>query len=722
MTKRTTASLLAVALLLAATATSAGAAAALGGASNAQTDTGTDRAGGVNVTVGQQLSTVMVATDGDVRHEVEETSFELRFEGVGDDERAAAVAERAEELARRAIAIRDDYENATRAHETGEISDSEYAARIAALNARADDLAESVRRLRGRAAGVSAIELRAEGLTAADLRAIDERLDAVSGTGAAALLQRFTGRTRGEVRIESRDGLSIEVQGDDGEVSREIERQRDRDTNITVAQADALETAREALGSPPGGNWTLERATVHEDDGYYRFRFALTGANATGKAEVRVDGSSGEVFRLETEIEAHEHDDERGEGEDRERGDEGDRDDAREHDRKELALLVAHGTPGPNETVTLLALARGEPVADAAVTLNGEPVGTTGEDGTLTVRLPDGKAQLRVESGDAEGELEFEFDETEREHRELRRHFRARATVEDGTVELALAYDGAPVDGATVSVGDREVGTTGEDGTVTFDAAGYEEFDVTVRKGAFGADLAFERRDGSLHLVEVEFDDVHEDDREADEGHEDERETDEGDDDEHETESRLDGDLEIHVVEGTPAPDSKVVLAVTSDGEPVANAVVVVNDERVGRTDERGRIALGLPSADRVEVVAELEDASGVRRFEFDRETSADEPLDGDLEINVVEGTPAPGAKILLAVTHGDGPVAGAVVVANDDVVGRTDEHGRIALWLPSADRVDVVAEFEDARGERRFEFDGVTTDSGESDDGDDGR
>ena len=647
MRKRTTASLLAVALLLAATVAPAGAATTLGGATNAQTENGTDGdgevpaqegtqsapAGPVNVTVGQQLSTVMAATDGSVRHDVDETTFELRYEGGDGDERAAAVAERADELARRAIAIREDYENATRAHEAGEISDSEYAARIAALNARAEDLAESVRRLRGRAAGVSAFELRAEGFTAADLRAIDERLDPVTGTGAAALLQRFTGRAEGEVKIETRDGLSIEVESEDGEISREIERPRDDDTNITVAQADALETARAELGSPPEGNWTLERATVHEEDGYYRFEFALTGANASGEAEVRVDGSSGDVFRLETEIEAPDADrDDRDDDGDRER----DRDDGEgdhERDRDELALLVADGTPGPNETVTLLALARGEPVAGAAVTLNGEPVGTTDGNGTLAVTLPDEDAHLRVESGDADGELEFEFGEAEREHRELRRHFRATATVEDGTVTIALTYDGSPVEGATVYVGDREVGTTGEDGTVAFDAAGREDLDVTVRKGAFGADLEFERRDGSLTLVEVEFEDVHDEDRadddrrdadddretETEDERETEHETETEDHDETETprETEVDGELAIHVVDGAREPGATVTVLVTVDGSPVADAAVLLNDERVGTTDDDGRATVTLPDAGRVEIVAEYGDEDAEVEFEL---------------------------------------------------------------------------------------------------------
>lgn len=623
MTKEPFIALVALILLVSAAVPAAG---VLGDTQPAATQTDERNAtNGVNVTIGQQLSTVVAATDGEVRSTVEETAFELRFEAASDNERAEVVADRAEELARRAIEIRADYRNATRAHEAGEMSDSEYAERIAALNARAEDLAESVHRLRGRATGLSALELRSAGFTAADLRAIDERLDAVSGTGAAALLQRFTGRSDGEIEIRTRDGLTIVVESEDGELSREIERPRDDILNITVSQSDALETARAQLGTPRVGEWTLRRASVHEDSGYYRFEFALTDADATGEAEVRVDGSSGEVFRLETEIERPEDDDE-------------ERDDETDDDRDELALLVDAGTPGPNETVTLLALERGHPVANATVTLNGDRVGTTDADGRIEVRLPDDEAELRVESGQAEGELEFEFDEDDRADRELRRLFDVDATLADGNLTITLRYNGDPVENVTVTVEGRQVGTTDEDGQVTAELGSreHDEYEVKLRRGALAVALELKHEDGGLTVVETEFEtderDDDEDDEREDEGvetedPEEERETESDDDSE-------DAELSVSIAEGDPAPGATVTVAVTADGNPIEGAVITVNDERVGQTAANGRLEVTLPETERVEITAESSDEDAELEFEFDDEETTEREEDTDRERN----------------------------------------------------------------------------------------
>lgn len=76
----------------------------------------------------------------------------------------------------------------------------------------------------------------------------------------------------------------------------------DNSTELTVTKEEAQETAVNALSD---NNWTLERSSTHEDDGYYRFRFVISGMDA--EAEVRVDGSSGEVFELEEEIESEDN-------------------------------------------------------------------------------------------------------------------------------------------------------------------------------------------------------------------------------------------------------------------------------------------------------------------------------------------------------------------------------------------------------------------------------
>jgi len=463
---------------------------------NTTTDSST-----VNVTAGRQLSTVISATSDDVQSEVDATDFELEYENGSDEARAEAIAERSDRLRDRADAIRDDYEDATESYEAGELTKSEYAQRIATLNARAENVVAGYEQLSNRSANVSKLELRAAGLNETALQQSVDDLDSVRGSGAEALLQRFTGTSSGEVEIETDGGLSVEVSGEDGEFAREITRDRDGSTNLTVSQSAALETARGALSSPTNASWTLQKASVHEDSGYYKFEFGFETADRTGEAEVRVDGSSGEVFRIEEEVEptddeAEERDDETEERDDEteERDDETEeRDD--EAEERELALLVAGGTVAANETITVEALRDGEPAADVAVTMNGEPVGTTGADGTVSVTLP---SSGDVELTAGEGELEFELRETEDED-DIYRNLDAATTLSNGTVTVTVTYEGSGIGNATVYANDAQVATTDSDGTATFAVPnGTEELDVEVVKGEFEAEFEYELRNGAL--------------------------------------------------------------------------------------------------------------------------------------------------------------------------------------------------------------------------------
>ncbi|MFC7027231.1 hypothetical protein ACFQH8_06395 [Halomicroarcula sp. GCM10025710] len=185
-----------VAVLVVAAGVPAGAAALLDGSGMQAQSAGNST---VDVTTGQQLSTVLSATSDDVQSEVDETEFEVEYENRSDERRAEVVAERGTRLIERAEAIRDDYENATEAYEAGELSRSAYAQRIATLNARAENLVESHDRLQDRLGDVSKLELRAAGFNQTELRAAVTDLDRVRGVGAAALLQRFTGTSEGEI-------------------------------------------------------------------------------------------------------------------------------------------------------------------------------------------------------------------------------------------------------------------------------------------------------------------------------------------------------------------------------------------------------------------------------------------------------------------------------------------------------------------------------------------
>ncbi|MFB6269289.1 MAG: hypothetical protein ABEH83_05055 [Halobacterium sp.] len=523
---RTIAAVLVAAVLLVGTAAPA-AAGALGTQDGTQAASGTvDYASvqennttqndSVDVAVGQQLSTVVSVTSDEVETEFENTAFEVSFERANESERAEAVAERVEELRDRASDIREDYQAATEAYEAGELTKSEYAQRLATLNARADSVLNSLSAVRDRAANVSALELRAAGVTTSGLSNVTENLSAVAGAGPNAILQRFLGTSQGEVELETRGGLSIEAESEDGERSRELQRPQDDDDSITVNQSVALDAARSALSTPENGSWSLRSASVHDEDGYYKFEFALTGANSTGEAEVRVDGSSGDVFRLEEEIEAPERDEDDEEREEDER--EGEREGERESD--ELALVVASGTPAANETITVRALSNGEPAANVTVMLNENAVGTTGADGTVSVTLPaSGEAKLTATRGESEGELEFESGD---EDEEVYRALAVDASVSDNTTTVSVSYDGSAVEGASVYANGERVGQTGSDGTVSFATPSGDEVELEVVKGEFEAELSYTLQNGEY--VQTEGPHQGDGDKAEDEREEDERE------------------------------------------------------------------------------------------------------------------------------------------------------------------------------------------------------
>ena len=571
----------------------------------------------VTVEVGQQLATVITVSSDDVQTEFEDTAFELEVERGDDEARAEAVADRADELRERAEAIREDYEAATEAFEAGELTRSQYAQRLAELNARATNLLRSYEQLSVRAEAVSALELRAAGANLTSLDAALEDVSSVTGAGSSAMLAQFLGEADGEIELETADGIRIEVEREDGETSREFERPRDADMNITVPQDEALQTARDALSTPDEGRWVLVEAKVKPLEGAYEFEFELADApGREGESEVRVDGSTGEIYRLEQETES--------------------RDDGDDEEREELTIVVVEGTPAPGATVTLKVLADGEPVEGVTVYLNDEPAGTTDANGTDQFALPDsGDVEFSVEHGDAEGELEFEFGH-EHESDEVFRQLNVDATRHDGSVVVEVRFDGQPVENATVYVNDERVGKTGADGTVSFafDPATEEDLELEVVKGAFEAELTYAHQDGTLVLVEAEHegdgdkaerDDEHEaDDDDADEHDADEHEADdeadehEADDDEADEHDDAEPALAMAVVDGTVEAGGTVTIEVTADGEPVEGATVTLNGDVVGQTDAHGRLVVTLPADDDADLRVEHGDAETRLELEYE--------------------------------------------------------------------------------------------------------
>ena len=471
--------------------------------------TSTNQSDRMRASTGQQLSTVLEVTDDEVTNAIEESSAEAAFESAAETERANLLASRAATLRERAADLAADRRAATAAYEAGNLSASEYAQRVAVLSGQASTVSVAFDRLNRRAESVPTAELETTGYDAAANAEAQRQLRSLTESSARALLEQYTGLSSGEFSVDRADGVSIEVEGDDGEQSREFERDQPGDGSFVISQREAVATAQDALSTNRDGEWTL-RSAERDSDGYFELEFGFHGSTHTGEAEVSVDGQTGEIFEFEEELEPRELD---------ENDDE---------DETPLSITVVSGEPTPGATVTLQVTAAGEPVAGAEVEIDDQVVGTTDDNGQLAIILPDDEeVDIEVEDGDREGEL-----------------------------ELSLGAEREEVDD--------------EDG-----------------------------------------------------------EDNEGDEDDESDE------LSVSVVSGDPAPNTTVTIEVTQDDDPVADATVTVNDERVEVTDDNGQLTITLPDDEDVDIEVEFGESEGELDFEFeteeqDRDDEADEADEAD--------------------------------------------------------------------------------------------
>ncbi|MFC6722711.1 hypothetical protein ACFQHN_35350 [Natrialbaceae archaeon GCM10025896] len=418
----------------------------------------------VDIEVGQQLSTVASATTDEVRSEADQAGFEQRFNETSSTERAEAIADRATELETTATELRTQYDELTESYRNDEIDGSTFAQRIASLTTKANAVERNTERLADYAAQLPAAEQRAFDITEDDFDQITDQVSPVSTRTTSAILAQYTAESAGEIEIEieRENGVQIEVSSEDGEQSRQFERPRDGSGTYELNQSEATDIAAGSL-SEQDGEWVLTSTST--DDGAYEFEFELHGAGE-GEAEVAVDGETGTVFELEESVESEDDDD----------------------DDERLAVRVTEGEPAPGEEITLTVTASGEPVSDATVELGDGTVGTTDENGTITVTLPaDDEAEIEVTAGEREGELEFEFEDEEADG-----ELGATADIDNGTVTVSVLLDGEPVEGASVAANEEPVGVTGTDGTVSFALPDSEELEIDIEYQDREAELEYE--------------------------------------------------------------------------------------------------------------------------------------------------------------------------------------------------------------------------------------
>ena len=116
------------------------------------------------------------------------------------------------------------------------------------------------------------------------------------------------------------------------------------------------------------------------------------------------------------------------------------------------------GDPIPGETVTLVATVEDVPMADAVVERDGQRVGRTDADGRYRLSVPDSETvTVRVSRGEIAGERPIDV-------ADLSVGFAPQLAVPGERATVVVRRGSEPAGGATVTLDDRRLGTTGANG------------------------------------------------------------------------------------------------------------------------------------------------------------------------------------------------------------------------------------------------------------------
>ena len=258
--------------------------------------------------------------------------------------------------------------------------------------------------------------------------------------------------------------------------------------------------------------------------------------------------------------------------------------------------LTVDGNVSPGETVTVTATLDGEPVRFAPVSVNGDDVGETDENGTIAVSVPqDDEFEVELES-EAEGERTIPLESDEDEEYETDDENTINISV-DGNVSagenvtITAEHQEYPLAGAHVTVNGEDVGVTDSTGSVMTTVPDADEFEIEVEYEAEGE-------------LEIPLDAV-----------DDEAESDE------------DGQIDLFV-EGTLEPGETLTVTAMDGDSTLSNATVMINDEMVGHTDANGTLSFEVPQDD--ELAIEVIDGDRDAEMSVDFEDAEDEADDDD--------------------------------------------------------------------------------------------
>ncbi len=177
-----------------------------------------------------------------------------------------------------------------------------------------------------------------------------------------------------------------------------------------------------------------------------------------------------------------------------------------EFEEAELTIQVVEGEVTPGGSITILVAFQGSPVEGALVKVEDVDAFITGDDGRISFIVPsEDELEIKAIKGKLRGGLEIDLEETKEEgerETELQEeqagelNLEIKGDIAPGvTVTLLVEFADVPVAGAEVEVNGEEIGSTEQDGTITFtipeDA---DELEIRAKKGELkgGLEIEFE--------------------------------------------------------------------------------------------------------------------------------------------------------------------------------------------------------------------------------------
>lgn len=347
--------------------------------------------------------------------------------------------------------------------------------------------------------------------------------------------------------------------------------------------------------------------------------------------------------------------------------------------------------PVPGRRVTVTTTRNDSPVEGVLVSVGDARVGRTNANGQVAFRVPYVETLELTARKDGRA--------TEREY-DLPTDVDIAAVdgdpVPGETTTLRATIDDVPVSDARVETDHGSPGETGDDGRVDVAVPYAESLEVTVTRGEASG--------------EREFD--------------------------------LGAGLRLSLADEPPVPGTTTTVEVTANGSPVPDALVRVAtadaELTAKRTDEDGRVVVPVPVANVVTISARRGDASAKRTYES---------LLSDITVSLVDGPPIPGTTVTVEATASGAPLSGATVRVADadgsdgegdksasegsergertdkggngqaggkkgededrddgEVVGTTDESGRLDVPVGYVSTLVVTVSSDDASGSATFD------------------